>query len=92
MAQGTALELKRRYGAGFTLTVINYSTIDCERFTREFLIYVDRELNERISPDIYDEHIHMIDKSGAVAVYSFKNEMEEQLMKTIRYLENLIQQ
>ncbi|CAL5998375.1 ABC_transporter family protein [Hexamita inflata] len=82
VVQGTALELKKKFGTGYSLSVICKTNELCDQFTTEFGNYINAQH--------YEGFVKLVDKSGAVASYSLSNDMDLELKNAIRYIETMI--
>ncbi|CAL6088953.1 ABC_transporter family protein [Hexamita inflata] len=79
VAQGTALELKQKYGSGYTLTIIAKSQRRLQSFKQAF--------SNHLKAHDSTKFVKEIDISGAVSTYSVSQEFCHQLGALIRYLE-----
>ncbi|CAL6059953.1 ABC_transporter family protein [Hexamita inflata] len=82
VAQGTSLELKQKYGSGYTLTIMGKS----KRKIHSFKTMFDQFLISSNAQHFVKE----IDNSGSVSIYSVSQEYSESIGKLIRYLEHYV--
>ena len=88
---GTSLELKRRFGKGWTLTVAGKTTEETREFVQQFILYVQQQ-SFTYSEDPEDESAEMrlVDQSGAVAAFSISNSVQQRLDIIIKYVEEFV--
>jgi ABC-type multidrug transport system ATPase subunit len=84
VASGTSLELKKKFGSGYTLSIIAKSAEDSAKFT---------ELYDKFRKDrCHVDSIQLLDQSGALSSYSISNKAEDDLKNSITLIEELIRQ
>ncbi|CAL6010960.1 ABC_transporter family protein [Hexamita inflata] len=82
VAQGTSLELKQKYGSGYTLTIIGKEKRKLQVFKNLFNQYLE-------STDAL-QFVKEVDNSGAVSTFSVSQQYSEKVGQLIKYLEQYV--
>ncbi|CAL5996145.1 ABC_transporter family protein [Hexamita inflata] len=82
VAQGTSLELKQKYGSGYTLTIIGKGKRKLQAFKRLFDQYLESTNAQQF--------VKEVDNSGAVSTFSVSQQYSDRVGQLIRYLEQYV--